>query len=270
MASVIWKEFPEINRKVAFTFNYETAGMALGCHAGSISGVTATFGNSYYAANGGKNIEVLDTKQEKPLKYKQDAYTRLPIIPKTEYLKVQKHFNEINLQFADIVENAYEPIVERCSSIPLWVLSDVINYEAPARSPKKNTLLRDVGDDEATTIYEARGRTVDFAKYLINNKIGYVLASPIVQNPNHRALQTYSLNQAWLWIPPEHLSRAIDVAEAHGDDQFPSKTAWADKVSVDFGLAAGTNPEELLKRVFNDGIFPKDKRFKRHEAVKEA
>jgi hypothetical protein len=260
----IWKEFPEINRKVAFLCNFESPSMPLGCHAGSISGVTASFGNSYYAANEGKNIFVLDTKKEKQFPFVRVDYgSTAP--PPEEHRNVVQHLKKINLKFTDFGEDIYLDIIKKCSYTPLWVMSDVINMNAPAR---KTALGGGVS-------YEMFGSTRDFAKYLIDNKIGYVLSSPIIQNPGHRSDSNYSLNQGWFWIPPDHLKRAINAAEVYGDDNFPSQEAWIETIRGDLGASSGA---DILKTVLNDGVFPEpvkvfrgsDGRFKRKVALTAA
>ena len=253
--TVLWKEFPEINRKVAFQFNYvPLSGAYLGCHCGTITGISANFGTSCYAANGGRNIEVLDTKKEAQIKYRTSAYDG-QVAPKEEVEKVLQHFKDVKLKFEDINGTTYPGIVDRCSTLPLWVMSDVINYEAPARKPAGSPYH-----------YTLIGSTSEFAKYLINNKIGYVLASPIVQNPAHRTGKNYSLNQGWFWIPPVHLERAINVAEEYGTDKFPSKEDWTKLVGMDLNYSTSP-PEVILEAALNDGVFPEravnEKRFNR-------
>lgn len=257
--NVVWQEFPGINRKVAFQFNYASAGISIGCHCGSISGVQAYFGNSYYAACGGRNIEVLDKEKEKQFRYSRDDYNEMWKPPKEELDKVIAHFKEVDLKFSDICVAAYPQIVEKCKSVPLWVMSDVINYDAPVRKIPTGSMGKDI-------LYEAYGSTREFAKYLIDNKIGYMLASPIVQNPSHRVEKNYSLNQAWFWVHPAHLIRSIDVAEAHGADQFPSQEQWIKTVGEDLDI----KDSEVLKSVLNTGVFPEDKRFKRSQLAKVA
>lgn len=265
--SIVWKEFPEINRSVAFTYNFDSPHMPLGCHCGSIAGVTASFGNNYYGANNGRNIKVIDTKNEKQITYSARDYD-YSSPPADEIAKVTKHFKDINLKFTDIAKDAYKSIVDKCNNLPLWAMSDVINYRAPARTPKMAS---------TDIVYEMYGSTGEFAQYLIDNKIGYVMATPIIQNPNHRSKTNYSLNRGWFWIHPNHLARAIDVANVYGEDQIPTKEDWMKTVGYDLGLKT---PEDVLKATLNDGVFPEsvgvfknrgsDGRFKRKVALAEA
>lgn len=259
MPEVLWKEFPEINRKVAFAYNYTVGGAFLGCHCGSISGVSANFGSGYYAANGGRNVEVLDSTKEEPIVYTQMPYSATMGPPKSEINKVLAHLKAIKLTFADIAADGYKEIAAKCKSLPLWVMSDVINYEAPARKPLGSPMLEDA-------VFEMYGHTADFAKYLIDNKIGYVMSSPIVQNPAHRMKTNYSLNQGWFWIPPNHTERAVDVASSSGDDLFPSKEDWIKKVGADLAIVDDITGDITLRTVFNSGTFPDTKRFKRERA----
>lgn len=265
--TVIWKDFPKINRSVAFTYNFDSPNLPLGCHCGSIVGITATFGNSYYGANNGRNIKVLDTKIEKEIPYPRTRDYDYTSAPQEETTKVAAHFKEINLKFTDIAEDAYKVIVDKCCGYPLWVMSDVINYEAPSRTPK----------NPPGTVYQMYGSTGEFAKYLIDNKIGYVMASPIVQNPGHRSNTNYSLNQGWFWIHPDHLDRVIDVANVYGEEQIPNKESWIKTVGHDLNIRS---PEDTLKAALNGGVFPEsvgvfknrgsDGRFKRKVALAEA
>jgi hypothetical protein len=255
---VIWKEFPEINRKVAFKYSYRSEVGTLGCHCGSISGVTASFGTLYYAANNGRNVEVLDTTKEPQFRFQGSGGYGTAAPPEKELTKVRDYLRNSNVTFNDLSELAYPQIVQNCSALPLWLMSDVINYEAPARK---------VQPTSANIIYEVFGHTSDFAKYLIDNKIGYMMASPIVQNPSHRSSINYSLNQGWIWIPPNHLNRAVNVGKTYGSRKFPNKETWIKTIGTDIGKE---NEEDILKAVFNDGVFPPDKRFKRKQIVVEA
>lgn len=48
--------------------------------------------------------------------------------------------------------------------------------------------------------------TTSFANYLIQNKIGYVTASPLAVNCVHKVPNDFSLVQTWVWIPPDALA----------------------------------------------------------------
>ncbi len=260
--AVIWKEYPEINRKVAFTAYAASTSHALGCHCGSINGININFGSRYHAANNGKNVEVLDTTLEKQIAYRKDGYTSVWVTPQSEIKKVIEYLVKINLSFKDFDSNIFEDVVKKCENVPLWILSDAINYEAPARKGPY---------DPISSEYLAIARTRDFAKYLIDNKIGYVMASPIVQNPAHRSIKNYSLNQGWFWIPPKHLERAVNVASVYGDDKFPKKDKWAETIAADLN----TIPDKVFKEVFDEGEFPETSCFLRRRkdgrfAAKEA
>jgi hypothetical protein len=245
---LFWKEFPEINRKVAFQYNFKASEGSLGCHCGTITGVFASFASSYSAANGGKNIEIMDTSKDGPIRYTRDSYGGYYVAPPAEMILVTKHLIDLKLTFADIGAGAYESIVEKCKRIPLWMMSDVINAEAPARRTASMPL----------TTFEMFGSTSQFAKYLIDTKCGFVMASPIVQNPSHRQGSNYSLNQGWFWIPPQHLSRSVNVARSHGRELFPPRKKWLAQVGSDLGI---DHQKDILKAVFNTGRFPKEARF---------
>lgn len=252
--SVVWKNFPEINRKVAFTVNIDNLNLPLGCHCGSIQGVNAVFGSQYHAANNGKNVEVLDTTKEKQIVYIKvnGLYDNYHTIPKEETDKIVQYMRDTKLKFSDIAEEGLPQLAQKCSNLPLWVMSDVINHEALVRRPKSG--VHDF-------IYEVFGSTAQFAKYLIDNKIGYIIASPIVQNPTHSSKTNYSLNQVWLWIPPGHLPRALNVTTVYGEEKFPSIDSWITTIGQDLGLST---KEDVIKNVFDGGVFPSEEsRFKR-------
>jgi len=248
---------------VAFQSNFiPLDGVSLGCHCVAISGVSATFANSYHAANQGRNIAVLDETKEEPIKYIKDRHYDLWMGPIEEYQKVVKYLQDIKIKLKDFDTSIYSAIASRCSTYPLWVMSDVINYDAPARKT-------DLGRN---TVYQIVGSTGDFAQYLVDNKIGYIMGTPIIQNPTHRTSKNYSLNRGWFWIPPDHLSRAVNVAEIHGEEKIPNKETWLDTVGPDIGIlynGDSADADRILKAVFNDGVFPEDKRFKR-EVAQEA
>jgi len=255
--AIIWKEFPEINRNIGFSVNYNTTGSSIGCHCGQISSVKLTWGQGYYSGGDGKNIKLIDSSKEPAIVWKRDKYNDYYVAPDEEVLLVEKFLREIKkLDTPDFLKLVYDEVVDRCKDIPLWVLSDAINYGSDAKNPIKI----ESGYPLDRYVYVNIGGTGKFAKYLIDNKIGYVLQSPIIQNPLHRSMGNYSLNQGWFWIPPKHLARAIDTAEAFGDDQFVSKEAWEATVAKDLKLK---DPLEACKRAFNEGVFPEEKRFRR-------
>lgn len=248
--TAVWKEFPEINRKVAFSYGFESPQFSLGCHCGSISGITANFGGGPYGANNGHNVELLDATKEPPIKYGRHTYGSGTQAPQAEIDKILKYLKDTKFTFAQMLPDEYSQIVTKCEKSPLWVMSDVINYDAPFRKPTS-----------LANGYTAVGNTGDFAKYLIDNKIGFVMESPIIQNPGHRFATNYSLLQGWFWIPPPHLARAIDVANVHGTDLFPSEEEWIKTVGFDLNILK-TKPEEVLKNTLNAGVFPKTGLFK--------
>lgn len=255
--TLVWKEFPKINRKLGFQAKAQTYAATLGCHCGSISGVQLLFGTGYYSGCDGKNIEVLDVSKEKPIVWNRDRYNDYWIPPKEEAETIRKFLLEF-VHSPEFMVDIYKNLIDTCSNIPLWVMSDVINSQAPARKPPEDT----IGTLDRY-LYLSIGSTGAFAKYLIDNKIGYILSSPIVQNPLHRSTSNYSLNQAWFWIPPKQLERAIDVVESYGEDKFPTKEQWSFVVAKDLGLGLHADSLEVCKKAFNTGVFPEDGRFKR-------
>lgn len=255
----MWKEFPEINRKVAFSGYYNGIdGAYMGCHCGTLSSIHATFTSGYGTENGGKNIEVIDTSKEPAITYEKDRYNDFFVAPSEERRKIVAYLREKEITLPDIAEGIYEHIIDLCKSIPLWVMSDVINGKAPAR---RGPSLIYGGD----MTFEQVGSTYDFAQYLIKNKIGYIMSSPIVQNPVHRFPDNYSLNQGWFWIHPKHLPRAIDVGATHREGvEFPTREKWLETITEDLTFKTDLPPtngsldDYILSRVFNEGVFPKE------------
>src|ERR1700761_5542557 len=226
MQSTIWREFPEINRKIAFSSTYTSnEAVSVGCHCGSISSVSITFGSSYYAANRGNNLQIIDASKGPAVKKARGDYGNM-VPSRDEYQLVGEYLKKIDFKFETVAEETYDHIIGMCNKYPLWVLSDVVNKDAPIRKQKTYNL-------GVNLFYESFGSTLGFVKYLMANKKGYVLASPIIQNPNHKTKSNYSLNQAWFWIPPEHLSHTLNVAEAHGEDLLPTDIQWAAQVADD-------------------------------------
>jgi len=221
----------------------------LGCHCGTISSVSVSFGTKYYAACGGKNVKVLDTTKEEEIKFHLDHYSGVWVPPEHEVRKLHEFLKDKGPSFKEVVRGMYDGIIEKCSDKPLWIMSDVINYDAPERNPNSS------GNEfiGGAALYEVFGRTRDFAQHLVDNKIGFIMASPIVQNPSHRSKRNYSLNQGWIWIPPKQLDRAINVATRVGDDQFPTQKKWIATVGEDLGIA---DPDTVLKQVLETGSFP--------------
>lgn len=254
--SIIWRDIPEINRKIALQVSYNTYGGGLGCHAGTISGVNASFGYGMYAPNGGRSIEVLDTTKEPELMYtRQQGHSyRNPEPPVEESKKVLEYIKTHD--FNDVSLDAYRAIVDVANLHPIWILSDVVNRGSKVRENGYEPPPRGSGAAEDVFYYIAT--TAGFVKYLIDKKIGYVLTSPIVQNPAHRMDNNYSLNQVWVWIPPNHLNRTLSAAAQHGEDRLPSKEDWAKVVSADFESGV-KDPVEYCTRLFADSRYPENR-----------
>lgn len=284
--TVIWKDFPEINRSLGFTVGYASTGVSLGCHAGTISNVSATFTSLYSPIARVSNIRVLKPAPEdseiKLTKLNSGPYAGYFFPIEEEIQKINAHLQAKKISFDDFGDEICSGIAKACADTPIWILSDVINYYAPARNggraptPEESTLK--IENKISTAII---GRTVTFAEYLIKSKTGYVLESPIVQNPAHRSWGNYSLNRIWIWIPPLHLKRALGISAQYGEKNFPSIDSWKDIVFGDLKLSSDFNAkyfenildptitrETVEKVVFNDGIFPDEKRFT--TIVKEA
>lgn len=244
----VWKDLPEINRRVGFTSNHEiNPYVNVGCHCSSLSHITVYFGSGFYGVEKGKNIEVLDTEKEKDLVYTYNKFSGLYEPPTVEVEKVVAYLEKNTPKF-DHMEGFYDQAIDRCSNIPMWIISDVVNLEAPVR---KSTF------QPGYAALKHVVRTADFVKYLIDKKIGYVMASPIIQNPAHRNPKNYSLNRTWLWIHPKHLERTICTTEVFGEDLIPTEKEWKERVGKDLGL----KDEEVVKKVFESGVFPEIKKY---------
>jgi hypothetical protein len=257
--ALVWKDFPEINRSIGFSISYNTNGTTLGCHSGTISGVKAGWGTGYYSGAKERNLKVLDNTQGDEIKWKRDAYNDYYTPPKEEVDKIVAFLTALNagIEEPSFLVDTYKQVIELCKNIPMWILSDAINYGSKSRTPIAS-------DPYSRYSYVAVGSTGQFAKYLIDNSIGYVLQSPTIQNPSHKSLGTYSLNRAWIWIPPQHLNKALDTAEAFGDDKFPSHEDWSKAIAADLGLR---DPAQAVEYAFNNGVFPPEKRFRRSKKM---
>lgn len=251
-----WYDFPKVNRSYYINVNIGSLSAYLGCHSGTISGVSVSYGDGVYCScPGHKSIKVLDTTKEKNLEYKQDRYGYTILEDTSER---DRAFELIQgLDRKELLSKAYGSIIDMCTATPIWVMSDVINEKAPAR---KQPLSRSPLNVYPGHKVDILGNTGGFAKHLIENKIGYVLASPIVQNPNHRMKTNYSLNQVWIWVPPKHLGRCVNVAQQFGADKFPTKDDWVATVGKDLGIK---EPAEVFKAAFETGVFPETNRFRR-------
>lgn len=236
---------PELNLKLNFTgsgYHLERA-VGVGCQASTMAGISLLFANPA--------IEWLEPTKDKL--WKDESYYGSRVIapnilrPLLEYL--EKH--PITVEDAP---DLHEKVVAKASSIPIWFISDVINTDAPARGGTPNVHTGTL--DAATSVPLPIGRTQDFARYLIDKKIGYIVETPIVQNPLHRVMNNYSLNMAWLWIPPNHLPRVHGRASEYGKENIPSEKEWIETLAVDLRL----KPEDVLKSVFKDEVMP-ERRF---------
>lgn len=228
-------ELPEINRRVYFTASYTSGPTALGCHAGTITGVKLEIGR------GGKiPAEILDPSLEKKgVKITHELYGGHYLLP-DETKRITDYMNANDIDYRKL-PNFFDSLLVKTQSIPIWVLSDVINAEAPGRAFGS---VVNPGRPNSLT----KGHTTDFVKWLIANGKGYVQGSPIVQNPLHRMAGNYSLNQVWFWIHPKHLERSVrGTAFQTGDDVFPDWDTWYKTVQKDIGGGAGLDSLEKVK-----------------------
>jgi hypothetical protein len=254
----IWIEFPKLKREGHFLASALVGGVSLGCHAGSITGVSI---------NSGMNKWIKSTDPNYVIPYTFNSYSGCYIPPTEEVLKIQKILDERSNEIVGDV--FFKKLVDNCNAA-IYVLSDAINYKSTARAggvtfEEKKKSLNSAG--RACFEY----KTSDFAKYLIKNKIGYVMESPIVQNRNHVTYGNYSLNQLWIWVPEHSLRRAILVEGHHGKEKFPTREEWEKEIGLDFSLASKYVPSvppntTIEKLAFDDGRYPDNVKFKEEKS----
>lgn len=258
MSAEMSLELPEINRRVFFTASFTSAPAALGCHAGTITNVKLEI----QRINGSIPAEILDPSLEKKgLKISMEEYGGHYLLP-AERERIVEYMNANDIDYRKL-PNFFDSLVVRTQNVPIWVLSDVINAEAPGRAfgsvinPGREKNL-------------AKGHTTDFVKWLIANGKGYVQGSPIVQNPLHRTQGNYSLNQVWIWVHPRHLERSVKgTAFQTGDEGFPDWDTWYKTVGKDLAERKLDSLEKVKDYVLGDTkmalIPPKRKLFTRKE-----
>ncbi len=67
-------------------------------------------------------------------------------------------------------------------------------------------------------------KTKDFVDFLIENKLGVVVEAPAVVNYNHSwAAGSVSLFQAWIWIPPIHITEKRILSGTEGIHNMPDE-----------------------------------------------
>lgn len=234
---------PELNLKINFVGTSMTIPTAVGtgCHASTMSSVRLQLlpGNPF------EWIDKDKVKAGQTL-IKTGLYGEIALDPKIA--EELAPFLAANPICADDHPTFAAEVVVKSQATPLWFLTDVVNRGSPARSNGGYGAVMEYG------IVIPPIRTLQFAQYLIKNKIGYVLESPLIQNPMHRYNSDYSINQGWVWIPPEHAKRAIGQAQEHIGSEFPSEDQWVERVGKDVGIKTGA--ADVLKQVFADGRFP--------------
>jgi hypothetical protein len=251
---LVSKDFPDLNIRLRFNTGHTGVAGGTGCHTGSMSGIYITLEHTCPF----QYIDV-DHKVIKKFPYRLSMGDYGIMKANTELVEALKvKLKDKPITWADFPD-AYASIASSCESIPIWFISDVINYDAPARGGTIGGFHDAYGIRAQIPELMIHGRTHHFAQYLVENKIGYVYSSPMVQNPSHRMSTNYSLNQAWMWIPPTHLQRCVDVSEETGKDKFPLKNDWFKTIGKDLGYEYDSTEfmeEVISKRVFDSGKFP--------------
>lgn len=247
MSAEMSMELPGINRRVFFQASWRSGMQALGCHAGTITSIGLSLIQS-----GKQVLEVLEPEPGAVLTI-PSSYGGYPVMHPVEYKKVEAYLNAHKVDYR-YVPGFFEKIVQETRSIPIWVISDVINTDAPARS--QGSALNP-GHKHSYTA----GRTADFVQWLIRTGTGYVQGSPIIQNPQHRMQTNYSLNQVWTWVHPAHLARtAPGTAFASGEERLPSWDEWYGTVGKDLGLKTREEVEKGVWGNYDPEIIPPKRR----------
>lgn len=289
MSSILWQEFPGINRKVAISVGFSAFGLSLGCHCGTISGVTAYISTPFGSTPQIPNFQVITPTAQDPgvqtTRLSTGPYRGYYVPTVEEISRVNEYINKENITFNSISNEFCAQIVLACENTPIWVLSDVINHRSPSRREgtsvsKEENLGLSLSTSRETTYLI--GRTSHFAEYLIKNRVGYIMESPVVQNTAHRRWGNFSLNRVWLWIPPKHLSRSLYLPAQYGFEKFPAIKEWRETIFSEMvassktrspespiaALESDITAESIDKAVFDDGIFPDENRFT--QTAKEA
>jgi len=289
----IWKEFPEINRKVEVYAGYHSHTAAgLGCHCGSISSVSAYLMSPYGLGTDIPGVQIIKPTKDDPavkcIRQTSGPYAGYWGLAPEEMDKINSYLKKEKITFDSFSPEFCGSIVKLCEKVPIWVLSDAINASSPARNSGatsrddtlKSSAVLQLGSRNDGLNNTVIGRTSVFADYLIRNKVGYIFESPIVQNPLHRHWGGYSLNRVWLWIPPNHLDRTLGVTAQYGQEKFPDLDSWKKIIFSDLQVSSkpissyytamdkAITEKTVDQVVFDGGVFPDEKRFTRN--TKEA
>jgi hypothetical protein len=229
---VLWKEFPEINMKASFKGMVEYGHGNLGCHTGIMTGISFYTGAKPSAGRDYKWLQYINNNKGEMQYQRKYSYG----IYHPDQKEVKKFFDyllEKNFSFEDDKEIFYKHVIEQARAIPIWVIGDVINVGSKVRFMPDYSLGIVERYDLADDTYKILVRPNDFVDYLIRNKIGYIMESPVVQNPAHRTADNYSLNQVFFWIHPDHFSRTLNMSAEHGADALPTEDEWRNTISLD-------------------------------------
>jgi hypothetical protein len=254
-------EFPEINRKLRVQCSYVSGSSSLGCHSGTITGVSIHLNMGATSTPSGFSITTIDPSGEQ-IKYTKDSFNYYRIT-NTEWENIFDYIKKSGLTFDHFAPSIFASIVTQTSRVPIYAISDVINYNTPAR----NGGIFDIVKEPHKTIFDLFVcNTSDFVRYLIKDKVGVVVESPVVQNPNHRYWGGYSLNQMWIWVHPNHLSRTINCSALHNIEALPTREDWFNTIKSDFSgigtiYSGNKNGKDLLSNIIPTEVFMKDNRF---------
>jgi hypothetical protein len=144
-------------------------------------------------------------------------------------------------------ENSYGPTPAGTPKGPTFiVLSDNINSYTPEFP--KNSGIHDPGKI-------AKGfKTSDFVLWLVKNKCGIIVGSPVGRNHWHQNSENFSLVQAWFWVPPHHAKFTAPGSHfVAGLELQPTWDQWYDDVrKTADGMASRTN-EQMDARMWKGG-----------------
>lgn len=83
--------------------------------------------------------------------------------------------------------------------------------------------------------------TAIFCEYLIRNKIGYIVQSPVNLNPAHSGVNDISLARVWLWYPPGAIAfktgRFLGTGKILTEKEAAEKADAENKISGKPGLS---------------------------------
>lgn len=269
ISNLVVVELPNINRRIKATLKASFGPTGnLGCHTSYITGFTL---EPQFHMDGG--FAVLDETKDK-IKRVVGGWEDGGIA-QCEYNAVITQLGAGSVEIKEAInENMYQPVVAAVQKVgnPVIFLSDTYNKFAKCKPDPYNRM----GYSVATSKADRKDFNQDFfpcvtnfVRWLVENRIGHVTCSPVVHNPRHETSKDFSMNQAWIWIPPNKLDHIYPgSARRHGDGLVPTEEAFYKRWGPALGVPSTAS--DLKDRV--DGILwhnGKFEHFKPNKIIKQ-